>query len=100
MGGADSAGRVARAADLETIANSTDFAPAYILLSTEVLRTVGVWGMRDPSLWTKRYFLPLRDAFAFVVWPVNFFPEKTNWRGRRFYVREKQLVEVSAARKN
>jgi ceramide glucosyltransferase len=71
------------------------YAAGYLLLSSEVLRTVGVWGMRDASLWRKQYLLPLRDAFAFVVWVASFFPQRIYWRGREFYVRERRLIPVS-----
>lgn len=71
------------------------YAAGYILLSSEVLRTVGVWGMQDASLWRKQYLLPLRDAFAFVVWVASFFPQRIHWRGREFYVRERKLVAVA-----
>lgn len=71
------------------------YAAGYILLSSEVLRTVGVWGMRDASLWRKQYLLPLRDGFAFVVWVASFFPQRIHWRGREFYVRERKLVAVT-----
>jgi hypothetical protein len=40
--------------------------------------------------------LPLRDAFAFVVWLASFFPQRIHWRDREFYVREKRLVPVPA----
>jgi ceramide glucosyltransferase len=76
------------------------YAAGYLLLSSEVLRTVGVWGMQDASLWRKQYLLPLRDAFAFVVWVASFFPQRIYWRGRQFYVRERKLVEASAGRKS
>jgi ceramide glucosyltransferase len=76
------------------------YAAAYVLLSSEVLRTVGVWGMQDASLWRKQYLLPLRDAFAFVVWVASLFPQRIHWRGREFYVRERKLVEVSAGRRS
>jgi ceramide glucosyltransferase len=75
------------------------YAAGYILLSSEVLRTVGIWGMQDVSLWRKQYLLPLRDAFAFVVWVVSFFPQRIYWRGREFYVRERKLVAVGGERK-
>lgn len=76
------------------------YAAGYILLSSEVLRTVGVWGMRDASLWRKQYLLPLRDAFAFVVWVASFFPQKIYWRGREFYVQQRKLLDATAGRKH
>jgi hypothetical protein len=39
--------------------------------------------------------LPLRDAFAFIVWVASFFPQRIHWRGREFYVRDKRLVPTA-----
>jgi ceramide glucosyltransferase len=75
------------------------YAAGYILLSSEVLRTVGVWGMQDADLWRKQYLLPLRDAFAFVVWLASFFPQRIHWRGREFSVRDRKLVAIRGERK-
>jgi ceramide glucosyltransferase len=74
------------------------YAAGYLLLSSEVLRTVGVWGMQDSNLWRKQYLLPVRDAFAFVVWLASFFPQRIHWRGREFFVRESKLVAVGGER--
>jgi hypothetical protein len=39
--------------------------------------------------------LPLRDAFAFVVWLASFFPQRIHWRDRQFRVRDKRLIPVA-----
>jgi ceramide glucosyltransferase len=71
-----------------------------LLLGYLVLRGVSAWvvgvsGMRDAGLRRNMELLVLRDAFAFVVWVVSFFPQRIHWRGREFYVREKRLVPVT-----
>jgi len=43
----------------------------------------------------KQWMLPVRDAFAFVVWLASFVPQRIRWRDREFYVRKKRLVPVS-----
>jgi ceramide glucosyltransferase len=55
---------------------------------------IGVAGMRDALLRRKMELLPLRDAFALVVWVASFFPQRIHWRGQEFYVRDKRLVST------
>jgi ceramide glucosyltransferase len=68
---------------------------AYGVLRGEVALTVGARGMRDPLVRRKIWMLPLRDAFAFVVWVTSFFVQRIHWRGQQFYVRDKRLVAVA-----
>jgi ceramide glucosyltransferase len=69
---------------------------AYVVLRSEMARTVGVWGMQDRALRARLALLPVRDAFAFVVWLASFLPQRIYWRGKKFHVREKRLVPVAS----
>lgn len=64
----------------------------YALLRAAVASVTGVRGMRDNLARSRMWMLPLRDAFAFVVWLASFFPQRIHWRDREFYVRAKRLV--------
>jgi ceramide glucosyltransferase len=64
----------------------------YLLLRGVSAWVVGVYGMRDAGVRQHLELLPLRDAFAFIVWFASFFPQRIHWRGREFYVRDKRLV--------
>jgi ceramide glucosyltransferase len=64
----------------------------YLLLRGTSAWVVGVYGMRDAGVRRHMELLPLRDAFAFIVWVASFFPQRIHWRGREFYVRDKRLV--------
>lgn len=64
----------------------------YLVLRGASAWIIGVAGMRDALLRRKMELLPLRDAFAFVVWVASFFPQRIHWRGQEFYVRDKRLV--------
>jgi ceramide glucosyltransferase len=66
----------------------------YLVLRGASAWIIGVAGMRDALLRRKMELLPLRDAFAFVVWVASFFPQRIHWRGREFYVRDKRLVST------
>jgi ceramide glucosyltransferase len=67
----------------------------YLLLRGISAWVVGVYGMRDAGVRKHMELLPLRDAFAFVVWIASFFPQRIHWRGREFYVRDKRLVPTA-----
>ena len=74
------------------------FVGGYALLRYEVALGTGARGMRDPLIRRKLWMLPVRDAFAFLVWLASFFPRRIRWRDREFWVREKRLVPVPPAR--
>jgi ceramide glucosyltransferase len=67
----------------------------YLLLRGISAWVVGVYGMRDAGVRRHLELLPLRDAFAFIVWVASFFPQRIHWRGREFYVRDKRLVPTT-----
>lgn len=67
----------------------------YLLLRGTSAWVVGVYGMRDGGVRRHMELLPLRDAFAFIVWLASFFPQRIHWRGREFYVRDKRLVPTA-----
>jgi ceramide glucosyltransferase len=64
----------------------------YVVLRFAMAWTVGVWGLRDPLLRRKIWMLPLRDAFAFVVWLRSLFNHRVQWRGSEYIIRDKRLV--------
>ncbi|HVB35124.1 MAG TPA: bacteriohopanetetrol glucosamine biosynthesis glycosyltransferase HpnI [Patescibacteria group bacterium] len=64
----------------------------YAVLRAAMAWTVGVWGVGDPLLRRKMWLIPLRDAFAFVVWLTSFFTRRIEWRGAEFYIRDKRMV--------
>ena len=70
------------------------FIGGYALLRYEMALGTGARGMRDQIVRRKLWMLPLRDAFAFVVWLASFFPQKIRWRDREFHVRDKRLVPM------
>lgn len=70
------------------------YAIAYALLRTDAALSVAARGMGDSLLCRKPWLLPLRDAFAFVVWLASFFPRQIHWRDRQFIVRHKKLTLV------
>jgi ceramide glucosyltransferase len=81
-----------------SVAIALAYVAAYVVLRSEMARTVGVWGLQDRALRAKLALLPVRDAFAFVVWLASFFPQRIRWRDKEFYVRNRRLVPVATTR--
>jgi ceramide glucosyltransferase len=75
------------------------YVAVYVLLRGTMAWVVGARGMRDRLVRRKFWALPLRDAFAFIVWLVSFFPQRIHWRDRQFLVRKKRLVAVPSSRR-
>jgi ceramide glucosyltransferase len=75
------------------------YVAAYLLLRGTLAWMVGVSGMHDRLLRRKFWALPLRDAFAFFVWLASFFPQRIDWRGQQFLVRDKRLIAVPSSRR-
>ena len=74
------------------------YVAAYVVLRSEMARNVGVWGLQDQALRAKLALLPVRDAFAFVVWLASFFPQRIRWRGKEFCVRNRRLISAASSR--
>jgi len=75
------------------------YVAAYVLLRGTMAWVVGAWGMRDRLVRRKFWALPLRDAFAFIVWLASFFPQRIHWRDQQFLVRDKRLVAAPSSRR-
>ena len=72
----------------------------YAILRSSAAWIVSIAGMRDQLVRRKFWMLPLRDAFAFIVWIASFFPQRIRWRGQQFRVRDKRLVTASSPRRS
>ncbi len=81
-----------------TFALSATILMAYLILRFAVAWSVGARGMRDELVRREFWLLPVRDAFAFVVWVASFFPQRIVWRGQEFQVRDKKLAAVPPSR--
>ena len=71
---------------------------AYFVFRFAMAVAIGGGEMRDSLVMRKMWMLPLRDALAFSVWVVSFFPQRIHWRGQEFNVRNKRLVAAPSRR--
>ncbi len=67
----------------------------YLFLRFAMTWMVGVWGLKQTSLWKKFALIPVWDAVAFSIWLVSFGRNSIRWRDGQYYIRNGQLVPVT-----
>jgi ceramide glucosyltransferase len=67
----------------------------YLFLRFAMTWLVGVWGLKQASLWKKFALIPVWDAVAFSIWLVSFGRNSIRWRDGQYYIRNGQLVPVT-----
>jgi len=70
---------------------------AYFALRIAITWMIGIWGLRQSSLWKKMLLLPVWDGMAFIIWVVSFLQNGLRWRGEDYYIRDGMLVPASQA---
>lgn len=78
-----------------SLAVAAAYLAAYLGLRAAVAWVVGVRGLGDTQFGRRCWMVPLRDAFAFLVWLSSFIPQPLHWRGDVYYVRRGRLVPAS-----
>lgn len=68
---------------------------AYFALRVAMTWMIGIWGLKQSSLWKQLPLLPVWDAMAFFVWAGSFFRRKFRWRGAEYSLRDGKLVSAS-----
>jgi ceramide glucosyltransferase len=67
---------------------------AVVLLRFAVVSVAGKFVLQDPQLMKHLWSLPLRDAFAVLVWLASFAGHTVTWRGDTFRLKNGKLVRV------
>jgi ceramide glucosyltransferase len=68
---------------------------AYLALRFAMTWMVGIWGLKQDSLWKKLGLIPLWDALAFFIWLTSFARNSIRWRDGEYYIRDGRLVPVN-----
>ncbi len=68
---------------------------AYLGLRLAMTWMVGIWGLKQSSLWKKLGLIPVWDALAFLIWLTSFARNSIRWRDGEYYIRDGRLVPVN-----
>ena len=86
---------LAATAAYPSVAVALGYFGTYLFLRIAMTWTVGVWGLKQNSLWKKFALIPAWDAVAFSIWLVSFGRNSIRWRDGQYYIRNGQLVPVT-----
>ena len=67
----------------------------YLVLRFAMTWMVGIWGLKQDSLWTKMGLIPVWDALAFLIWLTSFSRNSIRWRDGEYHIRDGRLVPVT-----
>jgi len=70
---------------------------AYLALRFAMTWMVGIWGLKQDSLWRKMGLIPIWDALAFFIWLTSFARNSIRWRDGEYYIRDGRLVPVTSS---
>jgi ceramide glucosyltransferase len=79
-----------------TVVVAVAYLGAYLGLRLAMTWLIGVRGLDDRALWKKLWLIPVWDALAFFIWLFSFLRSSIRWRGGEYYIRDGQLVPVTA----
>jgi ceramide glucosyltransferase len=68
----------------------------YLALRFAMTWMVGIWGLKQTSLWKKLALIPVWDALAFFIWLTSFARNSIRWRDGEYYIRDGRLVPVTS----
>ena len=66
----------------------------YFILRFAMTWMVGIWGLKQDSLWKTMWLIPVWDGLAFLIWLTSFARSTIRWRDGEYYIRDGRLVPV------
>jgi ceramide glucosyltransferase len=68
----------------------------YYALRIAITWIIGIWGLRQSSLWKNLLYIPVWDGIAFAIWISSFTQRSIRWRGgQHYYIRDGLLILAS-----
>ncbi len=78
-----------------TLAIALSYLGTYLALRVAMSWTIGIWGLKQSSLWKKLPLLPVWDGVAFAIWVGSFLKNRLRWRGQDYIIQNGMLVQPS-----
>lgn len=80
-----------------SVAVAAGYLGAYIVLRIAMTWMIGIWGLKQASLWKSIPLIPVWDAIAVAIWVGSFLQNSLRWRGEDYFIRDGRLVQASRA---
>lgn len=81
-----------------TISVALGYLLPYFAMRFSMTWVVGIWGLKQDTLWKKFALIPAWDAAAFLIWLTSFARDSIRWRDGEYYIRDGRLVPVTATK--
>jgi ceramide glucosyltransferase len=86
---------IAAIAICPSVAVALSYLGTYFALRIAMTWMIGIWGLKQSSLWKTMPLLPVWDGLALVIWVSSFLKNTLRWRGQEYYIRDEKLVQAS-----
>ncbi|MGI0134726.1 MAG: glycosyltransferase family 2 protein, partial [Candidatus Micrarchaeaceae archaeon] len=80
-----------------SLAIALGYVGTYLALRIAMSWTIGIWGLKQSTLWKKLLLLPVWDGVAFAIWVGSFLQNSLRWRGQNYIIQDGMLVQASRA---
>ena len=80
-----------------SVAVAAGYLGPYIVLRIAMTWMIGIWGLKQASLWKSIPLIPVWDAIAVAIWVGSFLQNSLRWRGEDYFIRDGRLVQASRA---
>lgn len=80
-----------------SLAIAFGYVGTYLALRIAMSWTIGIWGLKQSTLWKKLLLLPVWDGVAFAIWVGSFLQNSLRWRGQNYVIEDGMLVQASRA---
>jgi ceramide glucosyltransferase len=67
----------------------------YCMLRSAMVWLIGIYGLKQKSLWKKMPLLPIWDALALFIWLISFGRNSIRWRDKDYFIQDGMLVPVA-----
>lgn len=73
------------------------FLGTYLLLRFVMTWLIGIWGMKQSSLWRNLILIPFWDALATAIWVGSFIQNDIRWRDGQYRLQNGMMVQSPSA---
>jgi ceramide glucosyltransferase len=79
-----------------SIETAAAYVGGYFALRVAITWLIGIWGLKQASLWKNIPLLVAWDGMAFVMWLASFLRNSIRWRGGEYYIRDGILIPATS----
>ncbi len=80
-----------------TFAVASAYLGTYLFLRLAMTWLIGIWGMKQSSVWRNLWLIPVWDALATAIWVGSFIQNDIRWRDGQYRLQNGMMVQSTGA---